>query len=141
MPEIKNYDAKQVSVVVAGRSLTGLADGTFVTAERTNDMYVVSTGADGTHTRSKSSDRSGVIVITLKQTSEDNAFLNGLAIADELSGSSTVPAMIRDSQGTLVINSADCWFQKTAGVELGKEAGDRVWTLQCAELDIIGGGN
>ncbi len=141
MPELKNYDPAQLSVIAAGRSLGGFADGTFVTVVRNNPMFIKSVGADGEIARSKSNDKGGVITITLQQTSVDNAFLSALAFADEVTGNSTFPVLIRDALGTYIANCADAWVEKQADAEFAKEITDRVWTIECSQLDSVGGGN
>lgn len=141
MGELKNYDPKQVSVIAAGRSIGGFADGSFISVVRNAPMFTKVRGADGEIARTKSNDRSGRITVTLMQTSADNAFFNGLALADEISGSSTFPILVRDALGTYVANCADAWVEQLADSEFGKELTNRVWNIECSELDVVGGGN
>lgn len=63
------FDFKSTSVIVNGKYLTGYMDGTAIQAEKNEDNKVPHVGADGDVTFSNSADDTGVITVTLKQTS------------------------------------------------------------------------
>lgn len=133
---VRNYDPKNVSVIVGGTSIKGFTDGTFIMAERSEQMWNMKVGVDGIATRAKSNNRSGKVTITLHQSSASNDFLSGLAIADELApgGTGGVPLLIRDNNGTTLATAATAWVNKLANSEFGKEVANRVWVLETDTL-------
>jgi len=135
------YDPKQVAVIVGGVPVSGFADGTFVTVERSNDLFTKVSGGDGIVSRSKSNDKSGTITITLQQTSPSNDILQGVALLDEVSNNGVVPIIIQDFSGRTTLVSAFGWVKKSPKAEFSKEITNREWAFDCADLEIKHGGN
>lgn len=138
---MRTYDPSQVIINFSGVQLSGFADGTFITASRRNDMFTMVVGADGETSRSKSSDRSGEVALTLKATSPSNDILAAIQIADELSNSGVKPLVITDKSGRTTLFSGTAWLRKPADVEFGMEVNDREWNFDCPDLDVFVGGN
>jgi hypothetical protein len=138
---LKSYNAAEVTVIFGTRALKGLAEGSFVTVSRTEDAFTMQVGADGEVTRSRTNNRSGSIEITLQQASEDNAYLQQQAIIDENTGAGILPVKIMDQSGSYVAAAAEAWIRKSADNEFARDSGERTWTIDCAQLDQIGGGN
>lgn len=63
------YDFKNVTVTMAGFIVTGYMDGEPISVEKNEDDVIPHVGADGEVTYSESADQTGMITITLKQTS------------------------------------------------------------------------
>jgi len=135
------YDPKKVAVIVAGVPLGGFADGSFITAERSNDTFSKVSGADGVVSRAKSNDKSGSIKITLQQSSPSNDILSGIQILDEVSNAGVVLIVIQDFSGRTTLVSAFAWIKKPPSAEFSKEISNREWEFECADLDIKHGGN
>ena len=140
MADLKSYSGKEVSVIVGAFPISGYADGDFVTVAYTSDAYTKITGADDLTTRSKTGDSSGEITITLQQTSESNAVLSALALADRL-GAGVGTILIRDTNGLDIHTSTQAWIRKMPDATYGKESGDRVWIFDCVGLESFVGGN
>ena len=138
---VRTYDPKQVLVIIGGIPMSGFADGTFVSVERTSDTFTKVSGADGIISRSKTNDRSGSLKFTSAQTSPSNDILTGIALADELANAGVVPVLIKDNSGRSVYVSAFGWVKKPPVSEFGKEITNREWTLDLADLDVFVGGN
>lgn len=138
---LKTYDPGLVVLTVGGVPIKGFADGTFITVERTNDMYSKVTGADGIVSRAKSQDKSGSITITLAQTSSSNDVLSAFAAQDELSNTGVVPVNCKDLSGRSVYFTATAWVRKMPNSEYSKEVSDREWSLDCDELSMFVGGH
>lgn len=138
---VRTYDPKQVSVLVNGIPIGGFADGTFIRAMRSNDMFTKQSGADGIVSRAKSNDLSGEITLTLAQTSPSNDVLSGIQLTDELSNNGVVPVLIKDNSGRSIYVSAFAWIRKHTEAEFGKEIANREWIFDCADLDTFTGGN
>ena len=135
------YDPKDASLIVGGFAMSGFADGTFISVERTSDAFSKVTGADGITSRAKSNDKSGTITITLAQTSPSNDILSGFAILDESKNAGVVPASLLDFAGKTVAASAFAWVKKSPKADYSKEVGNREWVLDCADLDLFIGGS
>ena len=137
---LKTYDPKKVSVIIGGHIVTGYADGAFVTAARNNDTWTRVGGADGEQTRAKSNDKSGRITITLMQSSNSNAVLQGFMTADETANSGLIPALIKDVNGTDICSAELGWLVKPADRGFAKENSNREWIYETSELQFVGGG-
>lgn len=135
------YAPSKISIAVAGNIITGYAEDTFVTVTRSSDAFAKKTGADGLVSRTHSADRSGTIVLTLKQTSPSNDVLSALQLADELTLNAKFPVSVRDSNGTSLYVAADAWVMKMAEAGYAQDEGTREWTIECADLTPFVGSN
>ena len=139
---VRTFDPSKVAVSIGGYPISGFAEGTFIEAERTSDMFTKKTGADGHTSRTKSNDRSGTVTLTLAQTSQSNNALSAIAIADELTSTGVVPIMITDLSGSTTLFTGTGWVRKMPNISLG---GDDIagigWQLDCADMDYFIGGN
>jgi hypothetical protein len=126
---VTTYNAKKVIVLVGMIPMSGFADGSFVTVEREDDAFKKVVGADGHTSRSKSSNKSGSMTITLNQTTDDT------------SGLGVVPIAVRDASGRTLIASAFGWIKKVPKTEFGKELTNREWQFDLADVSIFTGGN
>lgn len=138
---VKTYDPKQVSLIVGGKIISGFTDGTFILAERNEDMWNLKVGVDGIGTRAKTNNKSGKVTITLHQSSSSNDDLSALAAADELSNTGAVPLLMRDASGSSLVTALTAWVKKLANAEEGKEVTNRVWVIESDELIMFVGGN
>lgn len=129
------YDAKKVSVLVAGRPITGFADGSFVNVEREEDSFSDVAGSSGEVVVSANNDRRGSITITLLQTSPDVDFLFGKIAEYEASGELVFfPVMVRDQINGTVHKVSEAWVLRPADSEYGREVNSREFVLRCADL-------
>jgi hypothetical protein len=126
---MKTYDPKQIQVIVGGVSMQGFADDSVVKVTRLADAFTQTIGVDGEGTRAKSNDNSAEIEISLKQSSDSNAFLSSLANADRLNNGGVVPVMVKDNNGTSLHMAEQAYIKKMPDSEYNKTASDRVWTL------------
>lgn len=138
---VKNYDPKQVAVIVGGKIISGFADGTFVKVERNEQAFNLKVGVDGEGTRAKSNNRSGKVTLTLMQSSLSNEVLSGFAILDETSGKGAVPLYVNDKSGNSLFTALTAWVQKFADPEYAKEVMTRTWILETDELIMFVGSN
>ena len=137
---LKTYDPKEFVITVGSRTMTGLADGTFINAGRLNDTWSDTAGADGEVGRAKSNDKRGEFTITLMQGSDENDFLSALAVTDELTNGGIVPVSVHDVNGTTVVSGPESWIVKPADIEGAKDITNRVWVMRTASMNIFGGG-
>ena len=80
---VTTYDAKDVSVIVGGVYITGMAEGSFVSFEKDEENRTPNVGAQGDVAVAKVNNPLGTITITLQQTSPQIPYLNQLASKDE----------------------------------------------------------
>lgn len=144
MSGLKIYDADQVSFVFAGIGIdSGWADGEFCRVEQTTPNFTSKAGTDGEVTRSKTNDRRAKITLILMQSSDGNAVLSAIANIDKAgpNGAGVGPILIRDRQGTSIYTAAKAWIAEEPKVSFSREAEAREWTLECADLKRLDGGN
>ncbi len=140
--ELKNYDPKNIVIVFGAIVITaGLAEDTFVSAERDEEMFTKKAGADGEVTRTRNRNKMGRVTLTLQQTAEANQLLSAQAAVDELTGNGVAPLLIKDLGGTSLAAAANAWIAKRPAMAYGKDSGNREWVLDCAELILNEGGN
>lgn len=135
------YNPKKVQVIIGDHIVTGYADGSFLSVERNSDQFQAITGADGESARVASADRSGLMTLTLMQTSESNDFLSAKLSEDEETNLGTFPVLIKDLQGTTLVQSAEAWVKKYATVEFGKDDAQREWVIETGDLRLVVGGS
>jgi hypothetical protein len=138
---IDSYVPEKVAVILGGNIITGYADGTFVKVERNAETWTTVTGADGEVTRVKSADKSGKIVVTIKQSSDSNDILSDLFLADESSLQGYLPVLVKDANGRSLHAAQNAWIGKPADAEYGKDLTNREWTLHCDQIITFVGGN
>jgi len=137
----KTYDVRAGVLVVGGVPMTGFADGTAIRVEFDEEQFTKTTGADGLTTRSKTNNYAGSVSIFLQQTSPSNDVLSALWATDRATSKGVVPVMWKDFSGRTIWAAQHAWVRQMTSLEEGKEASDREWVLDCAELTGFTGGN
>ena len=138
---VKTYDPSQVHIIFGPLILTGYADGTFVNVNRKEDMFSLQIGTSGEGTRSKSNNRSGEVMVQLMQSSDSNAALSELALADEIGNVGVFPLFIKDNSGSSIYTAETAWIVKIPDSEFSREAGPREWKFETDVLVAHVGGN
>ncbi len=129
---VTSYDAKDVSVIVGGVYLTGFAEGTFVSYEKTEDNYAISVGAQGDPARAKVNNPLGTITVTLQQTSPQVSYLNNLA----RSGKIIEARVIHKGSNTEKVGGTQCFILKEAAGEFSNEISSREFTIQIMDYSL-----
>ncbi len=138
---MKTFDPKAVVFIFGGYPIRGFSDGTMITAERSEDMFIDKNGVTGEAARSKSNNRSGIVKATLMMTSSDNDYLSKIALMDERSNTGIRELSITDLLGTSKVFSATAYIKKLPTIDYGKEIKDREWTFVCPNMMMTVGGN
>lgn len=133
---VATYDPTQVIVTIGGSIISGFADGSFISVERSSETFSKVVGAYGEVVRVKSADRSGSLTLTLMQTSNANQVLNALANQDELSGSGVVSVHIKDLNTNGQIFAGEAWIKTKPKAEFGKDLSNREWVFELARVTI-----
>jgi|SRR3990172_4921290 len=139
MNQVDTLDPKDVTVIVAGKIISGFAQDMISVEPETNQVED-EVGADGDVARRVTNDLRGTITITLLQTSRANGILSILARTDRLTGRTIFPVVIKDQRGNDLHVAATAWIRKMprsayrAGIE------SRVWELRTNNLEMFVGG-
>jgi len=139
MNRIDTLDPKDISVIVGGRIIDGFGEDQVEVSREANQIED-EVGADGDVARWVTNDRRGTIRITLLPTSRSNLFLSGLAVADELTGKTLVPIIIKDQRGNDLHVAANAWVRKMPDTKYRKGIEMRVWELRTNVLEMFVGG-
>lgn len=140
----KVYDADQIVINWAGIPIdSGFADGEFCRVEQNENDFTTYVGTDGDVSRSKTNNRTAVITILLAQTSPTNAALSAVNNLDRIkaNGAGVGPLLIKDKNGTSLYAAEKCWISKPPAVSFDRTTTTREWTLECASLERLDGGN
>jgi hypothetical protein len=137
----KTYNAKKVLISFAGKTLTGVLDGSFVKVSRNNDSFMLAIGSDGEAARAANADKSGTVTVTLMQTSPSNDDLSNLMSTDELTNTGTGALFVKDASGRTLVSAVDAWIRKPADVEFAREITGREWVFETGNLEIFNAGN
>ena len=140
MALFRNYDPGRIVMVWNGIQIQGYGPDTFVKASRNEDNFTEQVGANGDVVHVRNRNRTGKVTFTLQDASPSNDPLSAAAIADELSGLNYGALMIKDLNGTTLVQAANARIQKYADLEYAADAGTNDWVIMCAELEMFLGG-
>lgn len=147
------YDPLSVIITFGPVLFVGLAEGTFVEAQRDEDAFTKKVGATGDTVRVKNRNKGGSVKVTLLQTSPTNQLLSLFHKAGEVvplfpfllpanlaalgSVTSDVqPIQIQDVLGQTKCHAVNAWIKKVSNVPYAKDLSAREWTFDCESLDI-----
>lgn len=136
-----NYDPARVVFTFSGILVQGFMEGTFISVERAEDAFTPSVGAAGDVTRVRNRNRTGSITVTLQAASPSNDQLSTIARIDELFGQGVKPSMVKDLNGTTLIQASNSWIRKIPQWQAAKDASGVEWVFDCAELNMHVGGS
>lgn len=139
---VKTYDAKLVTVSIAGRPIeSGWADGDFVKIAFKSDDWSSKSGTDGEVGRSKNNDKRCDASVMLMQTSDGNTILSQIRAADLAApnGAGIGEFVMRDQLGSTIVRGP-CWIVKPPEVVRGREAGTTEWKLEVVATEFNVGG-
>lgn len=111
------FDPKKTSVIVDGKFITGFMDGTFIVSEKNEDNVIAHVGSQGDVTYTESADDTGMITLTLKQTSTSLPILQKLAKEKRSFAANVVDA----NDGKFKSGGTQCRILKTPSREFGSE--------------------
>jgi hypothetical protein len=132
----KNWDPGRVVISFKGSLILGIAKGTFVNVERSEDAFSTDTGSNGDVTRVRNRNRTGTVTVTIQAASPSNAVLTTYALADEQFGLGSGAIQVEDLNGTMLAHGENAWIRKLPAAEGAAEASDREWVFEVAELEL-----
>lgn len=136
------YDPKAItlslnSAILGAHTVTGYQDGTMIVAERTDDLNMMTPGAQGDTAITMKRNENGTVTITLLQTSPTNAYLSQIANIDRQSGQGVVSLAIKDHESGTTAGASTAKLQKHANIEYSNEATTREWVFLCPVLVML----
>jgi hypothetical protein len=126
------YDASKVTVTAKNMSVTGFKKGTFVTANKDDDLVTVESNAQGEATWAVNNSKLGTITLTLNQTSPFNAFFNNLAQSREV-----FPIWVDDPSGREKRGGTQAMVTKQADATFSDGIEARAFTIKVGDFSII----
>ena len=140
MAQVKTYDPTKVIVTFGGFIISGFGEGSMIKADRKEDAYKVTVGAQGDVVRSKSANHTGDVTIALLETSASNGIFSTFMLADENTDTGIVPLLIKDLNGTALVSASEAWISKAPSLDFDKGQKDRAWKIECSDLVIYDAG-
>lgn len=131
----KNFDPKNVSVIIGGHTVKGYADGTFAAFSQNKDSFALTVGADGEGARTKSNDKSGRLTVTILQSSLSNDVLSAFHNAG-----TQFACLVKDFNGTTLAACATGWMVRNPDFEFGNEIANREYIIESDAWDVLVGG-
>jgi len=140
---VRTYDPSYVSMFYGPIQMQGFAQDSAIGVEHDEDDWTLVVGVDGEGTRSKTSNRSATITVSLMQSSEVNDLLSAQRLLDinTPGGTGGQPIIIKDNNGTTLFACETAWIQKPPAAELNREATGREWVFRTDNVDALHGSN
>lgn len=126
---VKTYNPKQVKMSYGTHMITGYSDDTFIQVEPNSDGTSTVVGCDGEVNRAIGTDQTYKVTITLLQNSPSDKYFANTWDEDQEQGTGIHPLMIRDIMGEEEFSADECWIEKPANWERGKDISKRDWVL------------
>jgi hypothetical protein len=133
MAQLRHYDAKSVTVSLAGINVQGFADGEFVTIQQEANDFEDVVGSDGEVSRAPTNDNRATVTFVLMQTSPTNQLLSALLRLDKATpGGAGVGALIIRNRlsGGEIYRANHAWIQKPPDVSMDRGPTPRTWTIR-----------
>lgn len=139
---ISTYSPRDVTITIAGmHSVTGYADGTFITIKKEIAPFRKVRAMDGEIARQYNDDAGYTVELTIMQSSSSNNILSMLHNVDSVTHMGKVPLFIKDGRGQTSFLAGTAWIEKIPEVTFGNELGTRTWVFGCADVAMTIGGN
>jgi hypothetical protein len=141
------YSPEAVVLVLSNsefvHTVSGFADGTFITVTRQTPASELYVGADLSAGRVKRRNKSSNIDVTLHQFSPSNTVLQAIQRADEEdNGNKYVFAMtLKDLSGQTLFSASQAFIAKVPDTTFATTAETRAWTISAVSLQSTVGGN
>ena len=132
---LKTYDIANVNLVVGGRTITGLADGTVIQAEKNADSFTSHVGVKGEVTLAENNDSTGTITVTVKNTSPSYPYLTQLG--NRKGRNAIVPAQIVDfNENSVQAGGSEARVMRPANASWSDEETSREFQIFVADFSM-----
>jgi hypothetical protein len=141
----QTYSFKDVSASIAGPTGStnlgygaGVAD-EGITVDMAGDKETMHIAADGTPMHSLHADKSGTITVRIIKTSPQNAILQAMYDAQQVSstlwGQNVIT--VRENESGDITSAYSVSFRKKPNLKYGKEADVLEWAFNCGTIDTV----
>ena len=137
MGKIKTYNPKEVLVSFGSHIVSGYAEDSFITIDPSGDGITKKVGCDGEIVRSVNPDDTGVIKLTVLQTSDTNSWLQQRVNQDRTNGEGMFPVLIKDLKGGMIASTDAAWATRFASRGFGRESANREWEIHTGSLNLV----
>lgn len=124
---LQAYDPKSVKLYLMGKRVYGYAPDTKIVVARNEDNVIPHMGVDGELSAALSRNRSGVMTVSIQNTSDWNAYFAAWQKQADVTGLIFFPVLLEGSQGPSI--SSIGWIQKQPDLTYGTEVGDMDWEI------------
>lgn len=138
---IRTEDPKKVIATFGILTISGYAEGTFITIEPSGVSFEKRQGAGGEVDRINKNNTSYKITFSLMGTSAVNDQLSALLIADERTSIGKLPFMIKDLAGTSVLVTTDAWIMGWPNRDRADSLNSVQWVIETGPGEYFMGGN
>lgn len=138
---VRTFDPKLVVITFGALSISGYAEGTFVSVNRSGDAFAKSKGAGGDIERVNRNQGDFEVTVTLQQTSPTNTELSAILAADQASNAGVWPLTIKDILGQTLFFAPEAWIRKDPEWEDGDDLNSRAWVFDTGIAENLVGGN
>lgn len=142
-----NYSPEDVIMIISNdtfsHTISGVADGTFISYEREVPRATLYVGADLSAARVLRRNKSGTVSLTLSQHGESNDFLSQLARRDEESQDNSwlFAVTIKDLRGRTQFYSPQAFIGNDPNITFGVDTETRDWTITVTGIENHIGGD
>ena len=138
---VKTYDPKMVVITFGVIPISGYAEGTYVSVNRSGDAFEKSKGAGGDVERINKNQGDFEVTVTLQQTATVNAELSAALAADQVTNAGVFPLTIKDLLGKTLFFAPQAWIRKDPEWEDGDDLNTRAWVFDTGIGANLVGGN
>lgn len=138
---VKTFDPKMVVITFGSIPISGYAEGTFVSVNRSGDAFAKRKGAGGDVERINKNQGDFEVTVTLLQTTPTNKELSAVLAADQVTNAGVLPLTIKDLLGETLFFAPQAWIRKDPEWEDGDDLNSRAWTFDTGIGSNLIGGN
>lgn len=124
---LQAYDPVDVKLYLMSKRVYGFAPDTKIVVARNEDNIIPHMGVDGELSVALSRNRSGVMTVSLQNTSDWNGYFSAWQKQADVTGLVFFPVQLEGSQGQGITTVG--WIQKQPDLTYGTEVGDMDWEI------------
>lgn len=136
MANIYNYNSKNYELVIGKTRVDDYANDTKITIEYDGDFKSLTKGVDGARSVNQHNDYDAVIKFKILQNSPLNLVFKQLALTEGEKGTFPVTFVNKGIDGTMGAFSSKGFFKKIPTLEIGMDAKETEWEVQCINLKM-----
>jgi len=140
---MKNYSLRNVIILVGGIPVKSqLVKDNPVEIEYDEEQYDLEMGADGEGTRVDNNNKAATVTLTFMSSSDANAFLSAIVLADGPDGAGIFPFALTDTKGTTKCIAKSAFLTGVPkSFAFSQKTTPRSWKIRTDKLESFVGGN